>query len=76
MYFQQYNKGIDKQVRKLKLIAAISLGMGLLIVTTMSSYYWDLYNRASAYDEGHATLTVNYDLCHGDIGTGNPDTHW
>ena len=50
MYHQQYNKSIDKQVRQLKLMSAICLGTGLLIVSTLSSYYWDLYHRARDYD--------------------------
>jgi len=50
MYYQQYNKNIDKQVRQLKLFSAACLGAALLIVTTLGSYYWDLYHRADEYD--------------------------
>lgn len=50
MYYQQYNKNIDKQVRQLKLYSAICLGSGLLLVSTLASYYWDLYHRANDFD--------------------------
>ena len=50
MYYQQYNKGIDKEVRKMKLLSAVCLGLGLLIVSTFASYYWDLFHRAQDYD--------------------------
>ena len=50
MYYQQYNKGLDREVRQMKLISAVCLGLGLLIVSTLASYYWDLFHRAQDYD--------------------------
>ena len=46
MYYQQYDKNLDKEVRQMKLISAVCLGLGLLIVSTLASYYWDLFHRA------------------------------
>ena len=43
-------KLIDKEVRNLKLTAAICLGFGLIIVSTMSSFYWNLYEQSYEYD--------------------------
>ena len=37
-------------MRRLKLVSAVCLGAGLLIVSTFASYYWDLYHRARDYD--------------------------
>ena len=50
MYYQQYDKNLDKEVRQMKLISAVCLGLGLLIVSTLASYYWDLFHRAQDYD--------------------------
>lgn len=65
--------------------------MGLLVVTTLSSYYWDLYQHTEAYDL-HKPLVasttglheISYDNCMGvepdtlaklDLVVEN-DTHW
>ena len=40
----------DKEIRRTKLLSSICLGFGLLIASTMSTYWWDLEQRAVAFD--------------------------
>ena len=46
MYYQYYNKQVDKRVRQMKLVAAIFLGLGLIIVSTFAAFYSQLHTQA------------------------------
>ena len=71
MYFQYYNKNVDRRVRLLKLLAAIFLGLGLIIASTFASWYSQLYFQAINYNESKEVATGEvvvdkidyYDLC-------------
>lgn len=88
MYFQYYNKNIDKRVRQLKLVAAIFLGLGLIIASTFASYFSQLYFQANAYNQAQraateltpAAKTLYYDQCISGKETiavdYENDTHW
>lgn len=49
--FLQQKSNNQRSVRTIKLCSALCLGLGLIIVSTFSSYYWELYQRAHLFNE-------------------------
>ena len=49
--FLQQKSNNQRSVRTIKLCSALCLGLGLIIVSTFSSYYWELYQRAHLLNE-------------------------
>ena len=43
----------QRSVRTTKLCSATCLGFGLILVSTLASFYWDLYQRSVLYDQGN-----------------------
>jgi len=43
-------------VRTIKLCSALCLGLGLIIVSTFSSFYWELYQRSVLFDTKDLTV--------------------
>ena len=50
MYYQYYNKQVDKRVRSLKLITTVFLGIGLIIASTFAAFYSQLHTQAYEYN--------------------------
>ena len=48
--FLQQKSDNARSVRNIKLCSAACLGMGLIVVSTFSSLYWELYQRTLEYD--------------------------
>ena len=63
--------GRERSIRKMKINAAICLGMGLIISTTFMMCYWNLFSHARSFnkavkDLNNSAITlddVNYDTC-------------
>ena len=49
--FLQQKSNNQRSVRTIKLCSALCLGLGLIIVSIFSSYYWELYQRAHLFNE-------------------------
>ncbi len=75
-------KRAAKTDRQVKLCAALCLGLGLIIASTFSSYFWDLSQRATLYTENQTTLKTDlvYDNCLDPVPTDASltqlNTHW
>ena len=79
---QYHIKQQAKTERQVKLCAATCLGLGLIIASTFSSFYWDLSQRATLYTEtqSEAASKLMYDNC-GQAAPVDEDveqmnTHW
>ena len=76
---QYHFKQQAKTERQVKLCAATCLGLGLIIASTFSSFYWDLSQRATLYTETQSEVDkLMYDNCGSEkpLSGEQVNTHW